>query len=83
MECILFYILCTSVCCSYPEFLNFLEKSQQSAWALHPELAELPAKAKDNKPVIPDPVDELSSETKARLVNKLFRKKVFISVFIL
>ncbi|KAK3096016.1 hypothetical protein FSP39_021958 [Pinctada imbricata] len=59
---------------SWPEFLSFLEISQQSAWKKHPELEELPQKARAKTPIVPDPIDGLSEHTRNKLVNKLLKK---------
>ncbi|XP_062585319.1 echinoderm microtubule-associated protein-like 2 [Saccostrea cucullata] len=60
---------------SWPEFLHFLDLSQQNAQTNCPRLCDLPLKVKSRAPVSPSPIDELSEETKSRLVSKL-RKKV-------
>jgi hypothetical protein len=60
---------------SWPEFLNFLDLSQQNAQKKNPGLLEIPRKIKSRTPVTPSAIDELSEETKSRLVSKL-RKKV-------
>ncbi|XP_078329786.1 echinoderm microtubule-associated protein-like 4 [Crassostrea virginica] len=60
---------------SWPEFLNFLDLSQQNAQKKCPALCDAPRRVKSSAPVTPSPIDELSEETKSRLVSKL-RKKV-------
>nr|XP_019922732.2 echinoderm microtubule-associated protein-like 2 [Crassostrea gigas] len=59
----------------WPEFLNFLHVSQENAQKKCPSLCDIPQKPKPRVPVTPSPIDELSEETKSRLVSKL-RKKV-------
>ena len=59
---------------SWPEFLSFLEISQQMAWKKHPELEELPRKLRAKTPVVPDPIEGLSEHTRNKLVNKLLKK---------
>ncbi|XP_059149817.1 echinoderm microtubule-associated protein-like 2 isoform X1 [Physella acuta] len=62
---------------SWPLLLNFLEKAQAKAWEKHPELASVPDKVKVAASVriaTPDPIDELSSSTRSRVMTKLLRK---------
>ncbi|XP_048236766.1 echinoderm microtubule-associated protein-like 2 isoform X1 [Haliotis rufescens] len=60
---------------SWPEFLSFLEKSQQMAWRRCPELAELPEKAKLAAfSIASNPIEELSSGAKTRVVSRLLKK---------
>ncbi|KAK3609963.1 hypothetical protein CHS0354_011797 [Potamilus streckersoni] len=59
---------------SWPEFVGFLERAQQNAWTSCPDLKELPNKVKNQLPIEPTPLDELSSKTRNVLVNKLRKK---------
>ncbi|XP_050399401.1 echinoderm microtubule-associated protein-like 2 isoform X1 [Patella vulgata] len=59
---------------SWPEFINFLERSQQRAWEKHPAMSELPKQVQDEEMVNPDVIDELSSSAKAKVVSKLLKK---------
>ncbi|GFO14449.1 echinoderm microtubule-associated protein-like 1 [Plakobranchus ocellatus] len=62
---------------SWPLLLNFMEKAQASAWKNHPELSELPEKEKENKSnriVTPEPLDELSSSTRSKVMSKLLKR---------
>ncbi|XP_021366584.1 echinoderm microtubule-associated protein-like 1 [Mizuhopecten yessoensis] len=63
---------------SWPEFLSFLEKAQETAWKKHPEMAELPEQAKKAR-IQADPIVELSEETKSKLIGKLLSKKASLS----
>lgn len=67
-------------CRSWPTLLSFLEKAQANAQARFPELVSLAEKAKETAAVniAPDPIDELSSVAKSRVMSKL-RKKVFMT----
>ena len=64
---------------SWPEFLNFLDLSQQNAQKKCPALCDAPRRVKSSAPVTPSPIDELSEETKSRLVSKLRKKVLHIS----
>jgi hypothetical protein len=59
---------------SWPEFLSFLEKAQKNAWDKYPEMSSLPELMRSKTPIVPDPIDALSQQTKSKLVNKLLRK---------
>ncbi|XP_060076352.1 echinoderm microtubule-associated protein-like 2 [Ylistrum balloti] len=63
---------------SWPEFLSFLEKAQETTWKKHPEMAELPEQAKKAQ-IQADPIVELSEETKSKLIGKLLSKKASLS----
>ncbi|XP_025084154.1 echinoderm microtubule-associated protein-like 2 isoform X3 [Pomacea canaliculata] len=61
---------------SWPTLLSFLEKAQANAQARFPELVSLAEKAKETAAVniAPDPIDELSSVAKSRVMSKLRKK---------
>ncbi|KAK7481472.1 hypothetical protein BaRGS_00027323, partial [Batillaria attramentaria] len=63
----------------WPMLLSFLEKGQNSARQTCPELATLPEKARATAAinVAPDPIDELSSSAKARVMSTLLKKANF------
>ncbi|XP_033726226.1 echinoderm microtubule-associated protein-like 2 [Pecten maximus] len=63
---------------SWPEFLSFLEKAQETTWKKHPEMAGLPEQAKKAQ-IQADPIVELSEETKSKLIGKLLSKKASLS----
>lgn len=66
---------------SWPEFLNFLHVSQENAQKKCPSLCDIPQKPKPRIPVTPSPIDELSEETKSRLVSKLRKKVIYQKMF--
>ncbi|XP_076458557.1 77 kDa echinoderm microtubule-associated protein-like [Babylonia areolata] len=61
---------------SWPTLLSFLERGQNNAREKDPELHLLPEKARATAAVnvAPDPLSELSSGTKTRLLSKLIKK---------
>ena len=61
---------------SWPTLLSFLERGQNTARERDPELHLLPEKARATAAVnVPrDPISELSSGARTRLMNKLMRK---------
>ena len=62
---------------SWPLLLNFMEKAQASAYEKHPELPDLVEKKKESKTnriVTPEPLDELSSSTRSKVMSKLLKK---------
>ena len=68
-----------NVNCSWLEFITFLETGQKNAWVTCPDLKDIPEKLKNQTPVAPSLIDEISSKTRNTLVNK-FRMKVNIPI---
>ncbi|XP_041356137.1 echinoderm microtubule-associated protein-like 2 isoform X2 [Gigantopelta aegis] len=62
---------------SWPEFINFLDKGQQRAWLKFPELSKLPEKAKQESKFTmnQNPIEELSTNARSRVVSKLLRRR--------
>ena len=59
---------------SYQEFLSFLEKGQEEALKICPDLKDLSETEKKQTPIEPNILDELSSRTKSTLMSKLMKK---------